>query len=174
MKLPLPFLLYVISLGLFALAGWTVYQMLPMWKSEVRDKATRTGQEEGKDLLGKGRGQGPASGGVWVYGTGSAPWWAGFKEANLIGKLPPPPPVPVTGTAVQEAVQVDVRPLSEFIELVSLVHDGQTDGKGGSSHVVVRFKPEANVEPAEYWLRENMAPPPGRFRVRRVEEMVLR
>ncbi len=159
MKLPIPLLLYVVSLGLFGLAGWTVYQMLPMWKSEVREKATRTGQEEGKDRLGKGRAQGPQTTN-WLYTRETATWWAGLKLANLTGKLPPPPPDPAKEAEKEaQVVVVDQRPLDQIIELIGLVYDGESGGKGGNSHIVVRFKPEANVQPPEYWVKENMAAP---------------
>lgn len=161
MKLPISLLLYVVSLGLFGLAGWTVYQMLPLWKSEVREKATKQGQEDGKDLVIKGRTQTPVASN-WTYTKETAPWWAGLKAVNLIGKLPPPPPDPAEKEKEKEKeIVVDQRPLDQIIELIGLVYDGQTGGKGGNSHVVVRFKPEANVQPPEWWVKENMAPPVG-------------
>ncbi len=162
MKLPIPFLLYVTSLGLFGAAGWTVYEMMPLWKAKAKEDATTTGQNDGKDALARGRGKGPVADN-WVYAgdPASETWWAGLKTVNLIGKLPPPPPPP-PGT-VPEKVEViaDVRPLDQMFELVSLVYDGQAGGKGGSSHVIIRFKPEANVEPPEWWVRENTPPAPA-------------
>ncbi len=155
MKL-LPFLLYVVALGLFGLAGWTVYEMLPMWKPKEREEATRRGQDAATALLTTGRSHGQRST-AWVYSRDTAQWWAGFKAANLIGKPPPPkpdgPPPPPPPPP-----PVDVRPLEEIIELVGLVYDGQAEGKGGNTHVIVRFKPEANVEPPEWWVKENPAP----------------
>lgn len=156
MKLPIPFLLYVVALGLFGLAGWTVYQTLPLWKKEVREGAHIKGVKDGTDLIGKGRGQG-ATVTSWRYDA--APWWAGLKTVNLTGKLPPPPPKPVEdGPGEVAAVVVDARPLSELFELVSLVYDGETSGKGGNSQVIIRFKPDANVEVPEWKLREQAAP----------------
>jgi hypothetical protein len=159
MKLPIPFLLYVTSLGLFGAAGWTVYEMVPLWKAKAKEDATARGQNDGKDALARGRGKGPVADN-WVYTKDSQPWWSGLKTVNLTGKLPPPPPPP-PGT-VPEKVEViaDVRPLDQLFELVSLVYDGQAGGKGGSSHVIIRFKPEANVEPPEWWVRENTPPTP--------------
>lgn len=161
MKLPIPLLLYVVALGLFGLAGWTVYETLPLWKKEVREAATSRGAKDGTDLITKGRGQkGPLTN--WRYTPESAPWWAGFKTVNLIGKLPPPPLEQKQGPSeAEKPVEADVRPLSDLIELVSLVYDGSSGGKGGNSHVIVRYKTEANVEPPEYWVRENTAPPAG-------------
>jgi hypothetical protein len=156
MKLPIPFLLYVVALGLFGLAGWTVYQTLPLWKKEVREGAHIKGVKDGTDLIGKGRGQGAA---VTSWRYDAAPWWAGLKTVNLTGKLPPPPPKPDDEEKIKAAeVIVDARPLSELFELVSLVYDGETGGKGGNSQVIIRFKQEANVEVPEWKLREQTAP----------------
>lgn len=159
MKLPIPLLLYVAAAGLFGLAGWTVYQMLPLWKGKVREAATERGQKDGMDRIGRGRGQGPVSV-DWRYSANTASWWENLRQVNLIGKLPPPPPEP-EGPANGGATApepVDVRPLEEIIELISLVYDGADGGRGGNSHVVVRFKPEANVSPPDWWVRENSAP----------------
>jgi hypothetical protein len=156
MKL-LPFLLYVVALGLFGLAGWTVYQMLPLWKTEVRTEATTRGQIDASAALLKGRSQGQRST-AWVYSTETAPWWATFRSVNLTGKPPPPPP-DVAPPTPPPPPPVDVRPMEQLIELVGLVYDGKAGGKGGDTHVIVRFKQEANVEPPDWWQREN--PPPG-------------
>jgi hypothetical protein len=157
MKLPLPLLLYCASAGLFALAGWTVYEMLPMWKEEVRTKATTDGQAEGKSLIDKGRSRGARTAN-WVYSRETEPWWASLKKTNWTGKLPPPPPKTAEQIAAEAPppVVVDQRPLEQVIELVSLVYDGQFAGKGGNSHVIVRYKPEANVQPPDWWVKENV------------------
>ena len=158
MKSPLPFLLYTVSLGLFGWAGWTVYEMLPLWKEGKRQEATTRGQSDAMDRLGRGRGQGPKSS-AWSYTASTAAWWAGLKNVNLIGKLPPPPPeIKDGGKSPIEVAKVDLRPLGEVIELVSLFYDGEFAGKGGQTHVIVRFKPEANVEPPEWWVRQHTAP----------------
>lgn len=160
MKLPIPLLLYCASAGLFAVSGWTVYEMLPMWKEEVRTKATTDGQTEGKNLIEKGRTRGARTA-TWVYSRETEPWWAGLKKTNWTGKLPPPPPKTPEQIAAEAPppVVVDQRPLEQVIELVSLVYDGQFAGKGGNSHVIVRYKPEANVQPPEWWVKENVASP---------------
>lgn len=161
MKLPIPLLLYCASAGLFALSGWTVYEMLPMWKEEVRTKATTDGQAEGKNLIDKGRSRGARTAN-WVYSRDTEPWWAGLKKTNWTGKLPPPPPKTPEQIAAEAPppTVVDQRPLEQVIELVSLVYDGQYGGKGGNSHVIVRYKPEANVQPPDWWVKENVATAP--------------
>ena len=158
MKLPTPALLYSLAIGLFGWSGWTVYGMVPLWKKEARDQAVARGQKAGMELLARGKGR-EVQESDWIYVKATQPWWEGLKRVNLIGKLPPPPPPPVTveGAAQRRLEELDQRPLEEVIELVSLVHDSKESGKGGNSYVIVRYKPEANVEPPEWWLRENTA-----------------
>lgn len=155
MKLPIPLLLYLVSLGLFGLAGWTVYEMLPLWKDSARQDATKKGQDEALAAFARSKGRGPAS--DWNYGH--ADWWAQLKKVNLVGKVPPPPK-PVGGPEeAPKAPAVELRPLTEIIELVSLVHDGEAKGRGGNTYVIVRYKPGADVKPPEYYIRENMSGP---------------
>lgn len=159
MKLPLPLLLHLSSVGMLAFVGFTVKSMVPHYQQGSQNEAQRLGIEAAKDKLTTGRAQGPTSE-SWNYGGASAAWWAGFGKANLIGKLPPPPPElskgPNGGSDQPEVPkQAPLRPLAEVIELVSLVYDGKSEGKGGSSHVILRFKPDVLVEPPEWWVREN-------------------
>ena len=161
MKLPLPLLLHLSSVGMLAFVGLTVKSMVPHYQQGSQNDAQRKGIEAAKDKLTTGRAQGPTSE-SWNYGGPSAAWWAGFGKANLIGKLPPPPPELSKGPnggsdEPQVPKQAPLRPLAEVIELVSLVYDGKTDGKGGTSHVILRFKPDVLVEPPEWWVRENTA-----------------
>lgn len=164
MKLPLPFLLHLSSVGMLTFVGFTVYAWVPHYRPESQNEAQRLGTNAAKDKLTTGRAQGPASEN-WNYGGPAAAWWAGFGKANLIGRLPPPPPDQSKGPngGADEPVapkQAPLRPLSEVIELVSLVYDGKAGGKGGTSHVILRFKPDVLVEPPEWWVREN-APSSG-------------
>lgn len=163
MKLPIPSLLYLTSLGLFGFTGWTVYRMLPMWKLSVREAATSSGQEEARKSITRGKGQGGVTL-AWNYGDSTKPWWGQFKDANLIGKLPPPPKPPDEDVKPVDPPPPPVTPLEQIIDLVAIVHDPV--GAGGKSHVVVRYRPEANVQPPEWYVRENAAPtasaaPPG-------------
>ena len=164
MKLPTPILLHLASAALLGLAAWTVSLMVPLYKQGAQDARQKVGMESAKDRLAKGRGQGPTTA-DWVYSSTSAAWWAGLTQVNLIGKLPPPPPPKPgetgDGPSGPVVTKIDLRPLDEVIELVSLMHDGKEGGKGGSSHVILRFKPEANIEPPEWWIRENTPPPPS-------------
>lgn len=157
MKLPTPILLHLASVGLLAFSGWAVYEMVPLYRPATQDAAQKDGMVSAKDRLAKGRGQGPTSE-SWSYGGPMAAWWAGFRQVNLIGKLPPPPPPPPGQSPEEKEAEkplAQLRPLEEVIELVSLVYDGKEAGKGGATHVIVRFKPDANVEPPEWWIREN-------------------
>jgi len=156
MKLPIPLLLYTVSTGLIGVAGWQVYEMLPLLKKEKRDAATGQGIAEGTDKLALGKGSGPETTN-WVYTDSTRAWWAEFKDANFLGKLPPPPDVPKPPGPEETKKPIDVRPLEQIFELVSLVYDSQDQGKGEISHVIVRYKPEANVQPPEWYVRETTA-----------------
>lgn len=157
MKLPISLLLYVVALGLFGLAGWTFYQMLPMWKETARIERSNQGIEKGRELVGRGRGAGTQTT-DWVYDTKTAPWWATFKQVNLVGKLPPPPPdkTEVGGSAPPPPPPVNMQPLEEILEIVALVHD-VPDGQD-NSYAIVRYKPTVMVTPPEWWLKENLPP----------------
>src|SRR5262245_6191110 len=120
MKLPIPLLLYLVSLGLFGLAGWTVYEMLPLWTDAARQKATKKGQDEALDRLkGGDKGRGPAQ--DWNYGHPD--WWKALTRVNFVGKQPPPPKPSGESVDTPKVPVVELRPLGEIIELVSLVHD---------------------------------------------------
>jgi len=159
MRLPLPFLLYVTALGLFGWAGWTVYNSLPLWDVKTREQASRDGRDQAIKLLAKGKGSGDQSAG-FNFGVGT--WWEQFKQVNLIGKLPEKKPSAAELAAQKEAAKpkVDMTPLEDIFELVSLVYDGKDAGKGGDTHVIIRYKPTANVEPPQWWVKEN-TPPAG-------------
>lgn len=154
MKLPIPLLLYTASLGLVGVSGWTVYKLLPVLKKESRDAATQRGMDAASSRISMGRGQGPVSA-DWRYGNSA--WWSEFKSANFIGKLPPPPPKPADVEEVIKTVQPkDFRPLEQIIEIVTLVYDGKDLGQGELSHAIVRYRPEANVQPPEWYMRETV------------------
>ncbi|MDO8349109.1 MAG: hypothetical protein Q7T30_02655, partial [Planctomycetota bacterium] len=129
MKLPIPLLLYTVSTGLVGVAGWQAYKMLPLLRKETRDEATSRGIREGTDRLGLGKGSGPVSS-AWSYTNSTLAWWSEFKDANFLGKLPPPPEDVLKPPAPPVAPPVDVRPLDQIIELVSLVYDSKDQGKG--------------------------------------------
>ncbi len=149
MKLPIPFLLYVTALGLLGWAGWTVYKVLPLLSQDSRTASSQQGMKEATDKVATGKGKGPVSV-DWSYGGRAGAWWATLKDVNLIGKLPPPPPDPKDKVIDnQPPVKKDVVPLEDIIELVTLVCEGRTGGKGGLSYVIVRYKLSSNVQPPE-------------------------
>lgn len=149
MKLPLPLLLYASSLGMLAFGALTVQKLVPV---ESRKAAAERGNAAGTAAVEAGRGKGPVSA-DWRYNQAS--WWADFKNVNFVGKLPPPPPKPkdAEDQPKTEAPR-EVRPLDQIVELVSLVYDSQDLGRGELSHIIVRYRPEANVQAPEWYLRE--------------------
>jgi hypothetical protein len=154
MKLPIPFLLYTVTAGLFGAAGWIVYKSVPLVSKAAREASTAKGIKEATDRVATGKGQGAVVA-DWSYSDRTATWWAQFRNINFTGKLPPPPkdPIAIEKPKVTE-VKVEARPLEQIIELVSLVYDPKDQGKGELSHVIVRYKPEANVQAPEWYLRE--------------------
>lgn len=159
MRLPIPFILYVTALGLFGWAGWTVYNSLDLWDVKTRTEATNRGRDDAAKFIVRGKGKGPQTS-AWNYGAEA--WWPQLKQVNLIGKLPERVPTPEELASASKPVEpvVDVTPLEDIFELVSLVYDGKGDGKSGRSHVIIRYKPQAGVEPPEWWIKENTAPSP--------------
>ncbi len=154
MRLPLPFVLYATAFGLFGWAGWTVYESRDLWKVETRTAATNKGRDDAVKLIARGKGKGPETS-DWNY---SAPnWWPQFKQVNLIGKLPERKPTPAEIAAAKgpEKPVVDMTPLEDIFELVSLVYDGKGAGRSENSHIIIRYKGDSGVEPPEWWVREN-------------------
>ena len=154
MRLPIPLLLYITAISLFGCAGWIVFNSLDLWTAETQNAASLKGHDDALRIIANGKGKGPQSS-SWNYAA--AAWWPQVKEVNLIGKLPEKKPTAEEIARASQPVEVvvDVTPLEDIFELVSLVYDGKGGGKGENSHVIIRYKPEAGVEPPEWWVREN-------------------
>lgn len=146
MRLPLNFLLYLGSLGLIGQAGLWIYQASDKLGAPAGSSLTKQGQDTAVERVANGKGQGPATV-SWAYDHPE--WWQLFKTANFTGKLPPKPVDP-KAVVDDKPKALDVRPLEEIIELVTLV----CDGDGARTHVVVRYKTAANVKPPEDVLRQ--------------------
>lgn len=170
MRLPIPFLLYLVAIGLVGWVGLMVYEAIPEWDSEARKQATSEASKRAQTLILKGKGTGPINA-DWNYAankpgspaTASATWWLQFKEINLIGKLPPPPEDPAAKDPDEPLPPppVDMTPLEDLIELVAVVNNSSNDKLSVGTHVIVRYKPTANVQPPDWWLRENTPATPG-------------
>lgn len=156
MKLPINFLLYVISVGLLGLAGYTFYKALPRGSGPALKASGDRGYKEAGERLTKGRGEGPVTA-SWNYA--SAWWRQAFLGANLINKPPEIPQGPTTPT-IEEKPKPVHRPIADLIEIQALVYDGSAEGKGGDSHVIVRYKEGVEVRPPVWYQRENQPPPP--------------
>lgn len=152
MKLPVNFLLYLTTTGLLGLAGWTFYQVQKEGSAEQIKLASQKGIDDARDLLAKGRGQ---MGDTQRTRYEQARWKAVWMAPDILGKGPPPPPPPEDDVPVQPKQVGPVDPLDEVIDLLSLVSDTSTDGKGGQSHVIVRYRETLRaVEPPEWYLRQ--------------------
>jgi hypothetical protein len=134
------FLLYLASAGLLAQASTLVAELLPM-RSERSAQHHQRGVEVAQSLLLQGKGT--STGGKWVYDSARG-WWQRFCNVNFTGSVPkqepvvPPPPLQPSSSR---------KPLEQIIDLVSLAYDGPTSGKSGDTHVVIRYKPDADVHP---------------------------
>jgi hypothetical protein len=155
MRFPLNFLLYTASAGLLGFAGYTFYRAVKEGGPSVYEGSHKTGQQEADNKVASGKGQGPVTS-SWTYDPRS--WGERFKGPNLTGKEPVvDKPPDEAATPVVKAV--DLRPLKDIIELLSVVCDTSTGGKGGRSHVVLRYAPTVNVEtPRWYQLANQPAP----------------
>jgi hypothetical protein len=160
MRFPRNFLLYAASAGLLGFAGHTFYRALHEGGSSVYEASHKVGAKEADGQIASGKGLGPVSS-SWTYDPHS--WGERFKGPNLTGKEPlvkepPDEPTPPDDRAG------DLRPLKDIIELLSVVCDTSTGGKGGSSHVVLRYAPTVNVETPRWYQLANQpvtSGPPG-------------
>ncbi|MEC7583248.1 MAG: hypothetical protein VYE77_02940 [Planctomycetota bacterium] len=153
MKLPVNFLLYVLTLGLCAFAGWTVYEA---WLLERQDNVQHElGQAEAIDRLALGR-EGTAK--VEAVRYNATTWLEQWMGPNVLGKDPPKPVDPVADSEPEPVPVVDQTPLEDIIELLVLFHDGAKRGEGGESHVVVAYRDTANVQPPRWYELENQPP----------------
>lgn len=144
MRLPVNFLLYLTSLGLLGQAGYNFYLASPQLGAKKPEVFTTEGNKEAAELLKRGRRQ--DAGKATVDYT--KPIWARFKTANLTGKLPPPPKDPLDDKPPEPVKPVQT-PLEDIIELVELWYESPSKGTAGTTHITVRYKPEAQVQPPE-------------------------
>jgi hypothetical protein len=150
MRLPVNALLYLASIGLLAASGWFFYNATEKLGAPKPSTFSESGRKDGESSVARGKGMGPSTAN-WSYTPQS--WWQSFREARLIGKLQPgqEEPKPV------EPPKPPVKPLEQIIEVISLLYESTSAGKGGDSLAVIRYKPEANVQPPEDVLRRYAA-----------------
>lgn len=158
MRLPINFILYLLSTGLLGAAGYAFHLTLQKSKPDVHQKMHEAGVAEARDRLGRGHG-GPV---LTRLQYDMQRWKDSWMAPNLFGKEkpqpkppgnepPPPPPAP------------PVRPLTEIIELVLLMHDSSRGGEGGQTQVVVKYKDGVEVDLPSWYLAErgDMTAPTG-------------
>lgn len=156
MKLPVNFLLYVLTLGLCAFAGWTVYEAWLLERQDMEEDNPHTkGQREAIDGLQRGRG---LSTKVESVSYNASSWRDQWMAPNLLGKDPPKPVDEVTQAEPEPVPEVDLTPLEDIIDLLVLFHDGSTKGGGGQSHVIVAYRDTVDVQPPRWYEMENQPP----------------
>src|SRR5262245_47338701 len=119
MRFPVNFLLYTASAGLLGFAGYTFYRAVREGGPSIYEASHKTGAKEADDKIASGKGQGPATS-SWTYDPRS--WGERFKGPNLTGREPV---VEKPAEEIEKAVvkAVDLRPLKDIIELLSVMCD---------------------------------------------------
>lgn len=151
MRVPLPSILYAASAAMVAGCSWLIYDSRELWQQKTAADATMRGRDDAIKFAALGKGKVRTTG-DWRYDNSL--WWEQMKGVNLIGYVPK---VKVAGPSngdEETPVQV-ATPLEDIFELVVCFHRPSSDA-GVQSHVVIRYKQEAEVEPPQWWLLENI------------------
>ncbi|HLQ39177.1 MAG TPA: hypothetical protein VK348_15310, partial [Planctomycetota bacterium] len=157
MRLPINLFLFLGSTALLVQGGWFFCQASPQIWAKQPGELHRLGQDDAQRLLARGKSKGPATV-SWSYLQQD--WWKLFQTANFTGKLPPKELTKDPAEEKKEPPKPDQRPLEQIIDLISLMYDPPiADGAGAQTHVVVRYRPEANVEPPPEVLKLYIATP---------------
>ncbi len=139
MRLPINPLLYLISAGLLAGSGLLFQQTLAARKSRAPSEI----KAEAEKAVASGQALEP-EGQSDRYGANERPFWMGFNQVNLIGKLPPPPPSEVEAKPPAET-SAPIVPVSELLTVLLSV--STDEAPANFNFVIVRYKPTAGVEP---------------------------
>ncbi len=150
MRVPLPSLLYAASVALVVGSAWLVYDSTELWAPQTASDATTRGRDNAIKLTAKGKGTVRMAGG-WNYGASA--WWQQFLGINVIGFVPKVAQ-PGAGDGVVVPSTPIATPLEDIFELVVCFHRPSSE-EGVQSHVVIRYKQEAQVEPPQWWILEN-------------------
>ncbi len=154
MRLPIPLLLYIGTAGLLVQAGLWFADASVRLKAQPADVFHSRGQTQAVAQLAKGKGV-LAGSQAWVYSP--LEWWQRFANVNLVGKLPPPPPDPAQAQTPVAPPKPPERPVAEIIDLITLTCDSTTGGRGGDTHVAVRYKDPNGLQLPEHVLRQMAA-----------------
>lgn len=126
----LSFLIYVLSVGVLGLLGWQLYEKHDMrWVGipGVGKPPAETVSAYRKRVAQSGTGS-SISERRWSYSNRMIAWWDVIKEANLTGKLPPPPEELVSNADQGKKPEVETpqTPLKDVIRIVTTL--GWTKG----------------------------------------------
>jgi hypothetical protein len=150
MRVPLPSILYAASAALIAGSSWLIYDSRELWQQQTSTDATMRGRDNAIKFAALGKGKVRTTGN-WNYSDSA--WWQQMKGINLIGYVPKVEVPGPTGGGEETLVPV-ATPLEDIFELVVCFHRPSSD-EGVQSHVVIRYKQEAQVKPPQWWLDEN-------------------
>jgi hypothetical protein len=134
------------SAALLIQAGSWIATLVHESPGALRARLSGRGAEAARTMLANGRSAIVVS--KWIY-RDAEDWWRRFCNVNFTGwQRPdvPPPPTPLGPPGPPHAP-----PIERIAGLVSVACDAVAAGKG-DSHVVIRYLPEANVQPPEDYL----------------------
>ncbi len=163
-KVPVKLLLYTLYGGataLFAGIGLTFYETTNSQKqaaarfTQPDPKRQSPVVEDMERLLKAGRELQPEKK-QWRYGPNDTEWWKQFAKVNIIGKVEAPKVDDVPVEPETKAPEDTGVKLEDIFVIESLMCEvGKTNR---STHVVLRYKPEANVQPPPEFLASATAP----------------
>ncbi|MFT4513533.1 MAG: hypothetical protein ACI89X_004405 [Planctomycetota bacterium] len=151
MRVPLPFILYAASAAMIVGSAWLVYGSRELWNQKTATDATVRGRDNAIKLTAFGKGQVRTTG-DWNYGAEA--WWEQMKGVNLIGFMPKVEAPGHRGPGIVAPGPPLATPLEDIFELVVCFNSPISD-EGVQSHIVIRYKQEALVEPPQWWVDEN-------------------
>lgn len=157
-KLPVKLLLYSLYAGataLFAGIGWTFYETYLIQQRLSNPAFREQTKTDFDELLKAGRELQPERR-QWRYGGSESAWWQQFAKVNIIGKVEVPKVEDAPPEAEVKAPEDSGVPVTDVLVIESLMCEiGKTNQ---STHVVVKYKPEANVQPPPEMLSSAAAP----------------
>lgn len=157
-KLPVKLLLYSLYAGataLFAGIGWTFYETYLIQQRLSNPAFREQTKTDFDELLKAGRELQPERR-QWRYGGNESAWWQQFAKINIIGKVEVPKVDDAPPEAEVKAPEDSGVPVKDVLVIESLMCEiGKTNQ---STHVVVKYKPEANVQPPPELLSSAAAP----------------
>lgn len=142
MKFPINGILWMAIAGLGAGGAYQFWQAFDARRSQ--DERREQEQTESRKAFAERFQLGMAKAGSQSVGPrydDSDAFWGAFKDANWTGKEPPKPVDVIDDKEEDVPVVIPKTPLDDIFQVICCVHEK------GSSRVILRYKPSANVTP---------------------------